>query len=144
MRENRPYGSEGGEQRYCSPTPIGICAHGAPRFCLDPGLRRDDNVVECRQTQSARLFAILRANRCVRDFPGQQWTEAGVQAYARMARRVFVWIPGCAHCCPRKVRHLTSSFRGKAESKHSFTCAACRAGSRYVCEREDPSEEELS
>ena len=22
MRENRPYGSEGGEQRYCSPTPI--------------------------------------------------------------------------------------------------------------------------
>jgi len=23
MRENRPYGSEGGEQRYCSPTPIG-------------------------------------------------------------------------------------------------------------------------
>ena len=38
-------------------------------FRLDPGLRRDDNVVESRQTQSARLLAILRANRCVSDFP---------------------------------------------------------------------------
>src|SRR5690606_19246640 len=55
MRENRPYGSEGGEQRYCSPTPIGLRAHGAP-LLLDPGLRRDDDVVESRQIQSARLF----------------------------------------------------------------------------------------
>jgi hypothetical protein len=38
MRENRPSGSEGGEQRYCSPTPIGIRARLA-RLCLDPGLR---------------------------------------------------------------------------------------------------------
>ena len=36
MRENRPYGSEGGEQRYCSPTPIGLCAHGAPLFAWIP------------------------------------------------------------------------------------------------------------
>src|SRR5690606_3525871 len=33
----------------------GLCAHGAPCFCLDPGLRRDDDVVESRQIQSARL-----------------------------------------------------------------------------------------
>jgi len=56
MRENRPYGSEGGEQRYCSPTPIGIRTPSAPLFGLDPGLRRDDNVFESRQTQSARFF----------------------------------------------------------------------------------------
>src|SRR5690606_34648564 len=36
MRENRPYGSEGGEQRYCSPTPISLCAHGAPLFAWIP------------------------------------------------------------------------------------------------------------
>jgi len=36
MRENRPYGSEGGEQRYCSPTPIGLCTHGAPLFVWIP------------------------------------------------------------------------------------------------------------
>src|SRR5690606_34613150 len=36
MRENRPYGSEGGEQRYCSPTPIGLCAHGAPLVAWIP------------------------------------------------------------------------------------------------------------
>src|SRR5690606_6132691 len=29
----------------------------------DPGLRRDDNVVEPRQTRSAWLFSMLRANR---------------------------------------------------------------------------------
>jgi len=53
MRENRPYGSEGGEQRYCSPTPIDICARGAP-LCLDPGLRRDDKVLKSRHIQSVR------------------------------------------------------------------------------------------
>src|SRR5690606_39689266 len=37
MRENRPYGSEGGEQRYCSPTPIGK-RRGAPCAQM-PGLR---------------------------------------------------------------------------------------------------------
>ena len=41
-------------------------------FCLDPGLRRDDNVVESRQTQSARLFATLsRQSLCPLFFPGQ-------------------------------------------------------------------------
>src|SRR5690606_23298775 len=33
--------------------PLRACA---PCFCLDPGLRRDDDVVESRQIQSARLF----------------------------------------------------------------------------------------
>ena len=46
----------------------GLGAHGAPRFCLDPGLRRDDNVVKSRHIQSARFFAI-RADRCVLGFP---------------------------------------------------------------------------
>jgi len=41
MRENRPYGSEGGEQRYCSPTPIEKAARHA-RSGLDSGLRRSD------------------------------------------------------------------------------------------------------
>src|SRR5690606_23701616 len=60
MRENRPYGSEGGEQRYCSPTPIGLCAHSAPPLCLDPGLRRDDNVVE---SPKFKAFARLQPKR---------------------------------------------------------------------------------
>src|SRR5690606_2359675 len=59
MRENRPYGSEGGEQRYCSPPPIGLCAHGAPPLYLDPGLRRDDNVVKSRHIHSAG-FSMMR------------------------------------------------------------------------------------
>src|SRR5690606_26926794 len=59
MRENRPYGSEGGEQRYCSPTPIDICARGAP-LCLDPGLRRDDKVLKSRHIQSAGEGAPMR------------------------------------------------------------------------------------
>jgi len=42
MRENRPYGSEGGEQRYCSPTPIGKDAARHARIRLDSGLRRSD------------------------------------------------------------------------------------------------------
>ena len=46
---------------------------GAPKVGINfprtaVGLRRDDNVVESRQTQSVHWFATLRANRCVRDF----------------------------------------------------------------------------
>ena len=37
----------------------GIGAHGAQRFCLDPGLRRDDYVFKSRQVQSAQFFAMM-------------------------------------------------------------------------------------
>ena len=37
----------------------GLGTHGALRFCLDPGLRRDDNVVESRPIQRARFFAMM-------------------------------------------------------------------------------------
>ena len=42
MRENRPYGSEGGEQRYCSPTPIGEDVVRHARYAWGSGLRRSD------------------------------------------------------------------------------------------------------
>src|SRR5690606_14308451 len=60
MRENRPYGSEGGEQRYCSPTPIGRMRAWRAAFCLDPGLRRDDKVLKSRHIQSAGEGAPMR------------------------------------------------------------------------------------
>src|SRR5690606_19084743 len=37
-------------------------------FCLDPDLRRDDNVLKSRHLRSARFFRESRVNRCVRDF----------------------------------------------------------------------------
>ena len=42
MRENRPYGSEGGEPRYCSPTPIGKKRRATARRGVDSGLCRSD------------------------------------------------------------------------------------------------------
>lgn len=64
MRENRPYGSEGGEQRYCSPTPIGLCAHGAPIFAWIPAYAGTTtylslatfNVLRAHHIQSARIL----------------------------------------------------------------------------------------
>ena len=36
-------------RRSCGGRSPGLCAHGAPRLRLDPGLRRDDNVyVQCK------------------------------------------------------------------------------------------------
>src|SRR5690606_30607476 len=64
MRENRPYGSEGGEQRYCSPTPIGLGAHGALRLAWIPAYAGTTKLL----LKYARLFALLRAKRRVSDF----------------------------------------------------------------------------
>src|SRR5690606_4884859 len=63
MRENRPYGSEGGEQRYCSPTPIGLCAHGAPIFAWIPasaGTTRYLILATSKRPASSRVSASLR------------------------------------------------------------------------------------
>ena len=55
MRENRPYGSEGGEQRYCSPTPIGLCAHGAPLFAWIPAYAGTTMLLSLATFKSASL-----------------------------------------------------------------------------------------
>src|SRR5690606_33525170 len=62
MRQNRPYGSEGGEQRYWSPTPIGRMRAWRAAFCLDPGLRRDDKVLHSRHLKAPGFFASLRVS----------------------------------------------------------------------------------
>src|SRR5690606_19120914 len=65
MRENRPYGSEGGEQRYCSPTPIDTRAArhareawppasaGATSFVVVPALGRDPDTRAARHARKA-------------------------------------------------------------------------------------------
>ena len=63
MRENRPYGSEGGEQRYCSPTPIGICAHGAPLLAWIPASAGTTMSLSLGKLQAPGFFAILRVSR---------------------------------------------------------------------------------
>src|SRR5690606_34335053 len=63
MRENRPYGSEGGEQRYCSPTPIGICAPGAPLLAWIPASAGTTMSLSLGKLQAPGFFAILRVSR---------------------------------------------------------------------------------
>src|SRR5690606_15625818 len=65
MRENRPYGSEGGEQRYCSPTPIGFCAHGAPLLAWIPayaGTTTCLSLATFKAPVSSRVFASIVAS----------------------------------------------------------------------------------
>src|SRR5690606_15997809 len=50
---------------FVAPAEAGVQTSARMALCVlawIPGLRRDDNVVEFRQTRSARWFAILRAN----------------------------------------------------------------------------------
>src|SRR5690606_3248387 len=71
MRENRPYGSEGGEQRYCSPTPIGKKRRAVRG---KPGLRPPP---ERRGSSSSRR-------------------EAGIQTQERRANAREAWTPASA------------------------------------------------
>jgi len=84
MRENRPYGSEGGEQRYCSPTPIGLGALGAPLFAWIPAYAGTT-----RYLSLATFKAPGFSRRCHTHL--RRSGVGGVQASARMARR---FLPG--------------------------------------------------
>ena len=75
----------------------------ARRVCLDPGLRRDDNVFESRQTQVHGS-----CDDVIPTFIAP--AKAGGQAYARSARRVFAWIPAYAG---------TTMYLSLAESKRT-------------------------
>src|SRR5512138_2446497 len=90
MRENRPYGSEGGEQRYCSPTPIGMCAHGASRFL--PGSRPTPGR-RCSwvSTNSKRAAFSWRCATDLRRSGGGR--SPGLCAHGAP---LFVWIPAYA------------------------------------------------
>src|SRR5690606_5468741 len=60
---------------FVAPAQPGVQAfarRSAPFLRLDPGLRRDDNSLSLAGF-NARLFAILRANRCAAIVPGQSW-----------------------------------------------------------------------
>ena len=77
MRENRPYGSEGGEQRYCSPTPIGLCAHGAPPFVWIPTYAGTTTCLSLATFEAPGFFASLASIVASVIFPGQQCAYAG-------------------------------------------------------------------
>src|SRR5690606_22107005 len=76
MRENRPYGSEGGEQRYCSPTPIDFARVARPSFAWIPAYARTTDV---RRARLLRRSGIGRS-----------------PDFARVARLSLAWIPAYA------------------------------------------------
>src|SRR5690606_14412640 len=69
-------------------------------FCLDPDLRRDDNVLKSRHLRSARFFRESRVNRCVRDFP---------RTAVRVRRS-----DGCGYHIPRTVAGASRDPESKA------------------------------
>src|SRR5690606_30358990 len=112
MRENRPYGSEGGEQRYCSPTPIGFARSGAPLLCLDPGLAPGRR----------RMLSVARS-KATRFHPRRSGGGRS-PGFARMARWSCVWSPASAGTTKNvERRHIqgntitSSSLRRRPESR---------------------------
>src|SRR5690606_4041785 len=90
-------------------------AHGAPPLYLDPGLRRDDNVLSSRHIQKRRVF-----DDAIPAFVAP--AAAGVQADARAWRAAS--LPGSSSTPGRQW------FGSRVLGEHLFLLLSTRATSR--------------